>query len=294
MKSGFAAFVGRPNTGKSTLLNALVGEKVAIVSDKPQTTRFKIRGIVTEERGQIVIVDTPGFHKPKDALGEVLNSHVVSVLNDVDAVCFFVDCAAGVGEGDRYLGRIVAQAAVPCVLVLNKIDGATPAQIAAAEEAAREACDVQAVVRTSGLTGAGLDDLKDAIFSLFPEGPLWYPADQAQDLPLEVRVSEIVREKVLERTFEEVPHAVAVGVESIEEKLEQNMLVIEAVIYVERPSQKGIVIGREGRMIKEIGTAARTELEHMFGKKIYLDLRVKVKEDWREKSAAIREFYEQR
>jgi len=294
VKSGFAAFVGRPNTGKSTLLNALVGEKVAIVSDKPQTTRFKIRGIVTEERGQIVIVDTPGFHKPKDALGEVLNSHVVSVLNDVDVVCFFVDCAAGVGEGDCYLGRLVAQAAVPRVLVLNKIDAATPVQIAAAEEAAREVCDVQAVVRTSGLTGAGLVDLKDSLFSLFPEGPLWYPADQAQDLPLEVRVSEIVREKVLERTFEEVPHAVAVGVESIEERAERNMLVIEAVIYVERPSQKGIIIGREGRMIKEIGTAARTELEHMLGKKIYLDLRVKVKEDWREKSAAIQEFYEQR
>lgn len=294
MRSGFAVLVGRPNTGKSTLVNALVGERVSIVSDRPQTTRFKVRGILTEERGQIVFVDTPGFHKPKDALGELLNRHVLSVVNDVDVVCLVVDAAAGVGGGDRRVAGAISSVARPKILVVNKVDAADGDAVVVAERDAASLGSFDAVVRTSGLTGAGLDAFKDALFGFLPEGPLWYPPEQKRDLPLPMLVAEIVREKVLERTFDEVPHAVAVGVESLEEREERNLLVVEAVIYVERDSQKGIVIGAGGRMIKDIGVAARRELEGMLGKKLYLDLSVKVKPDWREKSAAIREFYEQR
>lgn len=291
MKSGFVAVVGRPNVGKSTLINALVGKKVSIVSNKPQTTRYRIRAVLNREQGQIVFVDTPGYHKPRDALGEYLNDAVEQTFNDVDLILFLVDAASGVGRGDEYLASIIKDSKPPKILAINKIDACTETEKKRAEELAKNLLPFDRVISISAVTGENLDELVNILFELLPEGPRYYPEDMITDNPVEQQIAEIIREKVLERTFEEVPHAVAVEVEEIEEESEKNLLKIHAVIYVEKESQKGIIIGKNGSMIKDIGTAARLELEALLNKKVFLSLHVKVKKNWRKKENAIRLLY---
>lgn len=291
MKSGFVAVVGRPNVGKSSIINALVGEKVSIVSDKPQTTRYRVRAIINREEGQIVFVDTPGFHKPVDSLGDYLNSEVINLLNEVDLIMFVIDVAAGFGKGDEFLSAHLKAARPPKILVANKIDAADPDTVEESIKAANVCCGFVETVKTSAVTGEGLEELVAAIFRHLPEGPRFYPEDMVTDIPLEYRIAEIIREKVLHRTYEEVPHAVAVEVEEMEEVPEKNLLKIYATIYVEKDSQKGIIIGKNGRMLKEIGSEARLEIEALLNKRVFLGLQVKVKKDWRKKEHAVRMLY---
>lgn len=291
MKSGFVAVVGRPNVGKSSIINALAGEKVSIVSDKPQTTRYRIRAIIDRDEGQIVFVDTPGFHKPVDSLGDYLNSEVLKILNDVDLILFVIDAQAGFGKGDEYLSSHLKKARPPKILVANKIDAADADVLSNSIESANLCCDFVETVKTSAVTGEGLEELVKTIFKYLPEGPRFYPEGTVTDIPLEYRIAEIIREKILHKTYEEVPHAVAVEVDEIEEVEEKNLVKIYATIFVEKDSQKGIIIGKNGRMLKEIGTEARLEIEVLLKKRVFLSLQVKVKKDWRNKEQAIRMLY---
>jgi GTP-binding protein Era len=282
------AVVGRPNVGKSSLVNALVGAKVAIVSDKPQTTRMVVRGIMNGPGHQVVFTDTPGFHKPRTPLGERLNRRVQDAVADVDAVLLVVDAAAGVGRGDAFVAeREVTPFAGPKLCAVNKVDrlrgrGVVPQLAASAELAAFDH-----VIPTSARTGRGLDDLRSAIVESMPEGVAHFPADQPTDQPLELRAAEIVREKALTLTREEIPHSIAVVTEEIERDGETGLVRISCRIMVERESQKGIVIGRGGDMLKHIGTRAREELELVLGSKVFLDLRVKVLKEWQRDPSAM-------
>lgn len=291
MRSGFVAVVGKPNSGKSTLLNALTGQKVSIVSEKPQTTRFKIRGVVNRPEGQIVFVDTPGFHRPKDALGEYLNSQVTGTLREVDLILFLADSSRELNEEDSLLIEEIKKAKAPCFLVVTKKDLATPEMVSKTEQEAARLLPCKESVAISAVTGEGLDLLIEKILSYLPEGPALYPEDMVTDYPLSLQAAEIIREKVLMNLHQEVPHSVAVQVIKIEDKPEKNLLAIQAEIYVEKDSQKKIVIGREGSMIKKIGTLAREELEHITRKKIFLELYVKVKEKWRDKESFVKKLY---
>ncbi len=291
MKSGFVAIVGRPNVGKSTLLNALVGRKVSIVSDKPQTTRYRIRAIYNSDKGQIVFVDTPGFHKPVDSLGDYLNNEVLNLLDEVDLIVFMIDAAGGFGKGDEYLANILKSSKTPKILACNKVDLAETEKVESSACSAGLCCDFKRVIKTSAITGEGLEELINAIYEFLPEGPRYYPEDMITDLPFEYQVAEIIREKVLHHTYEEVPHAVAVEVDEITENPQKNLTSIYATVFVEKDSQKGIIIGKGGSMLKKIGTEARVELEALTGKKIFLGLNVKVKKDWRKKEQAVRMLY---
>ena len=278
-RSGVVAVVGRPNVGKSTLVNALVGEKVAIVSDKPQTTRRGIRGIRTEDGFQVVFVDTPGFHKPRTLLGRRLNDAVREATAGVDAVVLVVDGAAGVGRGDAFVyAHEVAVVDAPRLCAVNNIDrlggGRELPQLAAAADLG----PFDEIVPVSARSGAGLDVLLRLLVERLPEGPVLYPGGEATDQPLEDRLAEIVREQALARTREEVPHSIAVVVDEVER--EGDLTRIVARIVVERDSQKGIIIGTRGAMLKEIGTAARGGLESLLGTRVYLDLHVTVLPGW--------------
>ncbi len=291
MKSGFVAVVGKPNTGKSTLLNALTGKKVSIVSEKAQTTRFKLRGIITRPEAQIILVDTPGFHQARDALGAFLNSQVTGTLREVDLVLFLVDASRALNDEDRKLAAELKKTYLPVILVLTKKDLCTEEQLEAARESAAALLDGVKQVSLSAITGEGLKDLVETIISLLPEGPLLYPEDMVTDYPLAIQAAEIIREKILGNTYQEVPHAVAVEVLRVEERTSGNLLEIEADIHVEKDSQKKIIIGQGGSMIKKIGTLAREELEFLTGKKVFLSLRVKVSEKWKEKESFVRKIY---
>lgn len=291
MKSGFVAVVGKPNTGKSTLLNALTGKKISIVSEKPQTTRFKLRGIITRPEAQIILVDTPGFHQARDALGAFLNSQVTGTMKEVDLVLFLVDASRALNDEDRQLAAEVKKTGRPAVLVLTKKDLCSEEQLEMARKSAGELLDFVEVVSLSAVRGDGLEDLVRSIISLLPEGPLLYPEDMVTDYPLAILAAEIVREKILGNTYQEVPHAVAVEVLRVEERTSGNLLEIEADIHVEKDSQKKIIIGQGGSMIKKIGTLAREELEFLTGKKVFLSLRVKVSEKWKEKESFVRKIY---
>lgn len=291
MKSGFVAVVGKPNTGKSTLLNALTGKKISIVSEKPQTTRFKLRGIITRPEAQIILVDTPGFHQARDALGAFLNSQVTGTMKEVDLVLFLVDASRALNDEDRQLAAEVKKTGRPAVLVLTKKDLCSEEQLEMARKSAGELLDFVEVVSLSAVRGDGLEDLVRSLISLLPEGPLLYPEDMVTDYPLAILAAEIIREKILDNTYQEVPHAVAVEVLRVEERTSGNLLEIEADIHVEKDSQKKIIIGQGGSMIKKIGTLAREELEFLTGKKVFLSLRVKVSEKWKEKESFVRKIY---
>jgi GTP-binding protein Era len=281
VKSGLVALVGRPNVGKSTLLNALLGQKLAIVSDKPQTTRSAVRGVLHRPEGQIVLVDTPGLHKPRTLLGQRLNDLVRGTLAEVDLILQLVDAVAGVGAGDRFLAAELARVATPRFCVVNKLDAASRAKIAAALQAAAGLGDYAEIVPVSARSGEQLDLLIDLILRHLPEGRPLYPEGHTSDEPEQHLVAELIREKALAVVRDELPHSVAVLVEEMGPDPErEELLVIRANLFVERASQKPIVLGRGGSVLRDIGTRAREELEALFGTKIYLDLRVKVAKEW--------------
>ena len=280
--------VGRPNTGKSTLVNALVGQKVSIVTDKPQTTRGRVRGVLTRDDVQIVFTDTPGFHKPRTLLGERLNRMVEEGTEGTDSVILVVDGAAGVGRGDEYVAQHrVAPLSCPKVCVVNKIDAISKVALLGQLEAASKLAVFDEIVPVSARTGDNLPELLDVLVSLMPEGELLYEPGQVTDQLVEFRVAEIVREKVLQLTREEIPHSVAVQVEEMEPDEERDVVRIVCVVLVERESQKGIVIGRGGHMLKTVGTQARQELELLLGSRVFLDLRVKVLREWQRDPEAL-------
>lgn len=287
MKSGFVAVVGRPNVGKSTLVNALVGSKVTITSSRPQTTRNTIRGVVTgpdpvDPEYQIVLVDTPGLHKPRTELGNRLNSMVYGTLSEADVVVFMIDATMPVGPGDRLVAERLADSKTKVVLVLNKTDaaskGASADQLATASE-----WDFAAYVPLSAREGEGLEPLIDEIVARLPEGPRYYPEGMTTDQPEALVISEIVREKFLERLREELPHSLVVRVEELEQRT-PDLLDIAADVIVERDSQKGIVIGKAGSLLQVAGTEAREELEALLGTKVNLSLHVVVEKDWQKRS----------
>jgi GTP-binding protein Era len=275
------ALVGRPNVGKSTLLNTLLGQKLAIVSDKPQTTRSAVRGVLHRPEGQIVLVDTPGLHKPRTLLGQRLNDLVRGTLAEVDLILQLVDAVAGVGAGDRFLAAELAKVATPRFCVVNKLDAASRAKVAAALQAAAGLGDYAEIVPVSARSGEQLELLVELILRHLPEGRPLYPEGHTSDEPEQHLVAELIREKALAVVRDELPHSVAVLVEEMGPDPErEDLLVIRANLFVERSSQKPIVLGRGGSVLRDIGTRAREELEALFGTKVYLDLRVKVAKEW--------------
>jgi GTPase len=275
VRSGFVAVAGRPNVGKSTLVNALAGGKVAIVSDKPQTTRRRITGVVNGDDYQLVLVDLPGFQRPLDPMTERMQRTVDQAFEDVDAVLFVLSARDRIGAGDRFIAQRVFSLGVPVVIALNKVDRLKPGHIATQMDTASKLGDFHALHPVSAKTGDGIDALREELVELLPEGPAYFPSDQRSDLSLEDQVAELVREKALALTREEVPHAISVEVEELDDK------VASANIYVETESQKQIVVGRGGSIVKEIGIRARPEIEHLLGHSVFLELQVKVKPRWR-------------
>lgn len=287
MKSGFVSFVGKPNVGKSSIINAIMGKKVVIVSDKPQTTRNRINVIYTDKDSQIIFVDTPGIHKPLHRLGEYMVKAAVQALKNVDLLLFTIDANEGFEAPEEYISGYINQSGTPTIVIINKIDLTSAEKIAVIEEKARRSVqNVLEIVRTSAITGEGLDLLIEKIKDHIPEGPQFYPEDIVVDRPLSFIASELIREKIFHFTYEEVPHSVAVIVEEVKER-ENGVVYIRANIYVERESQKGIIIGQKGQMIKKIGEAARKDIEYFLESKVFLDLHVKVKKDWRNKDFII-------
>jgi len=288
-KSGFVSLVGRPNVGKSTLLNRLVGQKVAIMSDKAQTTRNKIQGIYTTDKEQIIFIDTPGIHKPKHRLGDFMMKTALSTFNEVDVILFLVNVTEKRGPGDNFVIDKLKSVESPVFLILNKIDQVHPDELLPIIEDYNKELDFAEIVPISALDGNNVDHLVDTIRKYIPEGPQFYPEDQVTDHPEYFIVSELIREKVLERTREEIPHSIAVVVESMKRN-EDDKVEVRAVINVERKSQKGIIIGKQGKMIKDIGINARRDIEKLLGDKIYLELFVKVQSDWRDKQTNLKDF----
>jgi GTPase len=281
VRSGFVAVAGRPNVGKSTLVNALCGGKVAIVSDKPQTTRRRIFGIANGDDYQLVLADLPGFQRPLDALTERMQHTVDSAFEDVEGVLFVLSARERIGAGDRFIAKRVFSLAVPVVVALNKVDRLKPAHIAQQMQAAAALGDFHALHPVSAKTGDGIAELRDELVALLPEGPLYYPEEQRTDLPLDVQIAELVREKALWLTRDEVPHAISVEVEELDEK------VLRGNILVETESQKQILVGKGGAMVREIGSRARPEIEALVGHPIYLELVVKVRPRWRRDEATL-------
>jgi GTPase len=275
VKTGFVAVAGRPNVGKSTLVNALCGGKVAIVSDKPQTTRRRIAGVANGDDHQLVLVDLPGFQRPLDPMTERMQRTVDQAFEGVDAILFVLSARERIGAGDRFIAARVFSLGVPVVIALNKVDRLKPGHVATQMETASKLGDFHALHPVSAKTGDGVDALREELVELLPEGPAYFPPEQRSDLSLEDQTAELVREKALLLTREELPHAISVEVEEVEEK------VVRASIYVETESQKQIVVGRGGSVVKEIGTRARPEIEHLLGRTIFLELHVKVRPRWR-------------
>jgi GTP-binding protein Era len=281
VRSGFVAVAGRPNVGKSTLVNALCGEKVAIVSDKPQTTRRRIFGIANGTDYQLVLADLPGFQRPRDALTERMQRTVDSAFDEVEGVLFVLSARERIGAGDRFIAQRVFALGVPVVIALNKVDRLKAAHIAQQMEAASRLGDFHALHPVSAKTGDGIPELRDELVELLPEGPLYFPQEQRTDLSLETRIAELIREKALWLTREEVPHAISVEIEEIEDH------VVRAHLLVETDSQKQIVVGKGGAAIREIGTRARPEIERLLGRSVYLELVVKVRPHWRRNEATL-------
>lgn len=285
-KSGFVSFIGRPNVGKSTLMNNILGQKIAITSDKAQTTRNRISGIYTTPNEQIVFIDTPGVHKPKHRLGDFMVETSLATLNEVDVVLFVVNATEKRGPGDEYIMDRLQYVEQPVFLIINKIDEVSKEEVAKTITSYIHDHEFEEVIPLSALTGENVETLNEVILTYLEEGPMYYPEDQVTDHPESFIIREIIREKVLELTHEEIPHSVAVIVEDIFRN-EDDKLEIGAVIFVERSSQKGIIIGKGGRMLREIGTRARRELEALLGDRIYLNTWVKVKDDWRDRTTTL-------
>lgn len=293
-KSGFVAIIGRPNTGKSTLINYLASKKIAIVSDKPQTTRHTIRAIINipndefdieDKQGfdgaQVVLIDTPGFHKPKHTLGEHLNKSVLAVLGEVEVVFFMLDGDSGIGKGDRFLAKHFSKKKVPVIAVINKTDLLSKRATELAIAEAKQIADFYDVIPASALTGKNVEKIISIIYSLLPEGPKYYPNDMLTDQPETMLISERIREKILNYLHEEIPHSVFVDIDEMKRRPNKNIIDVSCIIYTERESQKGILIGKGGQLLKKILSEARLEIESLLGSKIFLETRVKVSKKWR-------------
>lgn len=289
-KSGFVAILGRPNVGKSTFLNRVMGQKIAIMSNKAQTTRNKIMGIYTTETEQIVFIDTPGIHKPKTALGDFMVESAYSTLREVDTVLFMVPADEKRGKGDDMIIERLKEAKVPVILVINKIDKVHPDQLLEQIDDFRDQMDFKEIIPISALQGNNVDRLLTVLTENLEEGFQYFPEDQITDHPERFLVSEMIREKILTLTKQEVPHSVAVVVDLMKRDPETDKIHIQATIMVERNSQKGIIIGKHGAMLKKIGTLARRDIEIMLGDKVYLETWVKVKKNWRDKKLDLADF----
>ncbi|MDF2607191.1 MAG: era [Bacillales bacterium] len=289
-KSGFVSIIGRPNVGKSTFLNHVVGQKIAIMSDKPQTTRNKIQGVYTSNDSQIVFIDTPGIHKPKHKLGDFMMKVAQNTLGEVDAVLFMVNATEKFGRGEEFILERLQNVDVPVFLVINKIDLVSPEELFKTIESYKDRYNFKEIVPISALQGNNIETLIKQIEKYLEEGPMFYPADQVTDHPERFIIAELVREKVLHLTHEEIPHSIAVFTEKVSTENEGRNIDVNATIIVERPSQKGIIIGKQGQMLKEIGTRARKDIEMLLGSKVYLELWVRVEKNWRDKVGYLREI----
>jgi GTP-binding protein Era len=289
-KSGFISIIGRPNVGKSTFLNRVVGQKIAIMSDKPQTTRNKVQGVVTTDNSQLIFIDTPGIHKPKHKLGDFMVKSARNTLKEVDVIMFMVNANEPIGGGDRFIIELLQNTETPVFLVINKIDLVHPDDLLATITSYTSEYDFAEVVPLSALNGNNVERLMETLTGYLPEGPKYYPDDQVTDHPERFIISEFIREKVLHLTREEIPHSIAVVIEKIDRDENRGLVDVAATIIVDRDSQKGIVIGKKGALLKEIGTKARHDIEMLLGSKVYLELWVKVQKDWRNKPGQLREF----
>lgn len=288
-RSGFVTIVGRPNVGKSTLVNYLVGEKVSIISDKIQTTRNPIHGIVSDENSQVIFIDTPGIHKPKHRLGDYMVDVSVQTLNDVDIVLFMVNAVEGYGGGDQFILDKLNQIDRPVFLLINKVDNIHPDDLFPLIEQYKDTCDFEEIIPISALNGNNVSKVMSLIKEHLQVGPKYYDASQITDKTERFMISELVREKVLINTEEEVPHSINVVVENIKRN-DKGKLQIQATIVAERDSQKGILIGKQGKMMKAIGQAARKDIESLLGEKVFLELWVKVQKDWRNKQSLLNQY----
>ncbi len=289
-KSGFASIIGRPNVGKSTLMNKVVGEKIAIMSDKPQTTRNKVQAVYTEKDFQVIFLDTPGIHKPKNKLGEYMVKAATETLNEVDLVLFVVDDSSSIGPGDRMIIEDLKKVKTPVVLVINKIDKISKEELISLIEMYSKEEVFKEIVPLSALKEPHLNSLMKVIKKYLPEGPQYFPGDMLTDQPERVLISELIREKVLHYIHDEVPHGVAVEIESMKSREGNTIVDISAVIYCERDSHKGIIIGKNGKKLKGIGKSAREDIERLLGSKVYLQTWVKVRENWRNNANYINGF----
>jgi GTPase len=288
-RSGFVSIIGRPNVGKSTLLNSMMGQKIAIMSDKPQTTRNKIRAVLTGEKSQIVFMDTPGIHKPKHRLGEFMMNVAQNTLREVDMVLYVIEANGGIGAGDEFILDKLNKVKTPVILVINKVDLVPRETVFELIVKFESKAKFLEIIPISALQKNNLDKLEELIIKYLPEGPQYYPDDMVTDHPERFVVSELIREKVLHNTREEIPHSVAVEIEEMKER-DNDMVFVKAVIYTERETQKGIIVGKQGSLLKKIGQEARTDIENLLGSKVYLDVWVKVKKDWRNRDSMLRSF----
>lgn len=289
-KSGFAAIIGRPNVGKSTLMNHLIGQKIAIISRKPQTTRNKIQTVYTDERGQVVFLDTPGIHKAKNKLGEYMVNVAQRTFKDADVILWLVEPTNFIGAGERHIAEQLKLCKLPVILVINKVDTVKKSEVAGFIESYRNICSFAEIVPVSALRSQNLDTLLECIFKYLPYGPQFYDEDTVTDQPQRQIVAEMIREKALRTLDEEIPHGIAVTIDRMKERSQGNLVDIDATIICERDSHKGIIIGKQGAMLKKIGSAARFEIEKMLDMKVNLKLWVKVKKDWRDSDYLIKNF----
>ncbi|UAC47287.1 GTPase Era [Bacillus aquiflavi] len=289
-KSGFISIIGRPNVGKSTFLNQVIGQKIAIMSDKPQTTRNKVQGVLTTDDAQLIFIDTPGIHKPKHKLGDFMMRITLNTLTEVDLILFMVNAEEGYGRGEEFIIEKLQLIKTPVFLVINKIDKVHPDKLLPIITSYKEKFEFKEIIPISALEGNNVERLLAQIKKYLPEGPQFYPADQVTDHPERFIISELIREKALHLTHEEVPHSLAVVIDKVEHRNEKDVVHVMATIIVERESQKGIIIGKQGKMLKEIGKKARVDIENLLGSKVFLELWVKVQKDWRNKMSQIRDL----
>ncbi len=288
-KSGFVSIIGRPNVGKSTLINQILGQKIAIMSDKPQTTRNKIHGVLTDAERQIIFMDTPGMQKPRSALGKYMLKATESALGEVDLILFCIDGTESIGGGDRHILQLLKQVDTPTMLIVNKIDRLQPEDLLKKIVEYKDEHPFAEVIPVSALNGNNVTTLLEQISNYLPEGPMYYPADQVTDHPEQFICAELIREKILHLTHDEVPHSIAVIIEQMKTR-EDGIVDIDAAIFVERNSQKGIVIGKKGALLKQVGEQARHDIERLLGSKIFLQLWVKVQKDWRNRDRLLKEL----
>ncbi|MEH7505467.1 GTPase Era [Neobacillus drentensis] len=289
-KSGFISIIGRPNVGKSTFLNRVIGQKIAIMSDKAQTTRNKIQGVLSVDDAQMIFIDTPGIHKPKHKLGDFMMKVAVNTLKEVDLILFMVNAEEGFGRGEEFILEKFQTVNTPIFLVINKIDQVHPDNLLPIIESYKEKYPFKEIVPISALEGNNVEQLLGQIKSFLPEGPQYYPADQVTDHPERFIITELIREKALHLTREEIPHSLAVVLDKMERREGKEIIDVMATVIVERDSQKGIIIGKQGSMLKEIGKRARVDIENLLGSKVYLELWVKVQKDWRNKMSQLRDY----